>query len=248
MSKLIKGVQAPTRINPKTLIVFSLPKAGKTHAFSKLKDHLIIDCDPDKPTDYYSTNAVAVNNINDFTDLLRELKEENAHFTYIVVDTITSMMDSVIRALAVRKYNKEEEETQPLTWDISGLQYGKGWGYIREAAKTVVTVLKPYCDYLILSGHVADKYITKNGNELTIKTVDLPGKLKNIMAVSVDAIGLFYRADKNKNVLSFKHDETDAEAGTRSPHLRNKDIVITELITKDDGTEELIDSWDKVYL
>ncbi|GAF83403.1 unnamed protein product, partial [marine sediment metagenome] len=45
MTKIVlpKGKSAPQRKNPKNLIVFSLPKVGKTELFAALKDSLIID-------------------------------------------------------------------------------------------------------------------------------------------------------------------------------------------------------------
>lgn len=247
MSKLIKGVQKATVVNPRVLVVYSVPKTGKTECLSQLENSLIIDFD--ESSGFYECNAVAVPDLSTYIETMKELKELKIEkggypFKFIVLDTITKAMDTVIRALAVQMYNKEEDDTKPLNWDITVLAYGKGHGYLREAAKKIIEHAKNYAEYVIVVGHVADKSVNKNGTELSIKELDIVGKLKNILAATVDGLGLMYRKEKNTNVLSFIHDEESVLGGTRSPHLNGKEIVISE---KDDSGV-LTTHWDKIYI
>ena len=58
------------------------------------------------------------------------------------------------------------------------------------------------------------------------ESLDLTGKLKNMLMADCDAIGYVYRDDeKGKLMISFKANEA-LEAGSRSPHLRGKDIEL----------------------
>lgn len=246
---LIKGFTKASKLNPKTMLIFSLPKAGKTHAFSKLEDHLILDFDPNSPTGYYDCNSVAVADLKTFVSLIKELKEDNLKFKYGIIDTITSAFDTVIRSLAINAYNKDESDNKPFSWDITVLAYGKGYTYLKKGMKIMIDMLQPFFEYLIISGHVADKHITKDNEDILIKTIDLPGKLKNIMAVSVDAIGMFYRGKDNVCYLSFEHNEDETEGGTRSKHLSNKVFKISEMTYDDNGDRQsYVTHWDKIFI
>ena len=58
------------------------------------------------------------------------------------------------------------------------------------------------------------------------ESLDLTGKLKNMLMADCDAIGYVYRDDeKAKLMVSFKANEA-LEAGSRSPHLRGKEMEL----------------------
>jgi hypothetical protein len=100
-----------------------------------------------------------------------------------------------------------------------------------------------FCKTLIIVGHVADKSVSSTGQ--TIKELNLDGKLKDLLALRVDAIGYMYRSpeEKNVNMLSFAHTD-DVIGGSRSKHLRNKEFKISELNEQD----ELVTYWDKIFI
>lgn len=245
---LIKGIQAPKAVNPRTLVIFSLPKSGKTEALAQLDNHIILDFDGS--SEFYKCNAVVIDSFEVYVEFMKELKAAydannfKPPFKYGIIDTITEASDAVIRALAVRAYNKDEADDKPLTWDITSLGYGKGHAYISKATKKLIDQVSRYVEYTIVVGHSADKAVMKDGKDLTIKELDLPGKLKNALAAKVDGLALLYRKEKNINVLSFLHDEESVLGGTRSPHLSGREIVISE--KNEDGT--LSTFWDKIYI
>jgi hypothetical protein len=71
--------------------------------------------------------------------------------------------------------------------------------------------------------------------------IDLTGKIKSLICANADAIGYMYRKE-NKTILSFKTNE-EVTCGARPEHLRNQEIVISEMI---EGT--LITDWSKVFI
>jgi len=228
--------------NPGTLVIFSYPKVGKTEAYTQLPEpYMIVDFD--ESSEFYSGNFYDVKTLDDLNKLIKILKEENIHFKVIVLDTITSMYDKIVNELAVILYNKDKGYDKPLNWDITTLEYGLGYTYKRNAFKKIIEMFKEFADTVILSGHVADKSLTNATGQADIKEIDIEGKLKNILALKVDAIGLLYRADENTNILSFKNGG-GIIAGSRAKHLRGKEIVLSEL--DEDGN--LKTYWDKIFI
>ena len=103
-------------------------------------------------------------------------------------------------------------------------------------------MFKPYCDTLILVGHVKDKQIKKNGTELNEMSVDLAGKLGDIICGEADAIGFIYREGKN-TIISFEGgDDTIKEA--RPLHLRGKKFIVA---TSDENNNVSVDM-SKIFI
>ena len=65
--------------------------------------------------------------------------------------------------------------------------------------------------------------------------------MKRIITSQSDAIGYLYRKG-NQNILSFATNDSIV-CGARPDHLRNKEVIISEMT--DNG---LVTSWDKVYI
>ena len=58
------------------------------------------------------------------------------------------------------------------------------------------------------------------------ESLDLTGKLKNMLMADCDAIGYVYRAEETEKLMvSFKSNDA-LEAGSRSPHLRGKEMEL----------------------
>ncbi len=87
-------------------------------------------------------------------------------------------------------------------------------------------MFKPLCETLILVTHVKDKAIRKDGEEVSEMSIDLAGKLSDIVCGEADAVGMIYR-EGNKTYLTFEGGEgTIREA--RPLHLRGKKFLIAE--------------------
>ena len=97
-------------------------------------------------------------------------------------------------------------------------------------------------DYSILIGHTKDKLISKNGEDITEMSLDLVGKLGDIICGEADAVGFMYRKG-NQTIINFNSGD-DTTKGARAPHLREQKIVLAE----SDENNNLTFHWDKIYL
>lgn len=228
--------------NARDMIIFAYPKVGKTSLMASLPGNYLV-LDFENGTDYYDMNAISVPDLNTFNTISQEFVETKKHFDFIVLDTITSMYSNIVNQIAVSQYNRDEKKNKPLDWDITMLQYGLGYTYKRNALQSIITFFKQFCNCLISLGHVADKSLTGNNETVSIKDLDVEGKLKNILALKTDAMGLLYRSAKNENSISF-NPSVGMIGGTRIPHLSNQTFVISKL--KEDGTLETY--WDKIFI
>ena len=121
------------------------------------------------------------------------------------------------------------------------LPNGAGYVYLRQAITKMTEYLKSLAPRIILVGHVKDVMLEKAGAEFTSADLDLTGKIKRIMSSQSDAIGYLFRKG-NKNILSFKTND-GVSCGARPDHLKNKEIVVSEMTDKG-----LVTNWDEIYI
>lgn len=230
-------------VNPRTMVIFSQPKVGKTELLSSLEDNLIIDFEGG--TDFYESLSVKVETLSELRELWDALSESEKRYKYITFDTFTSMYEKVVNEYGVILHNKDPRAETKLeaNYDLDKLAYGKGHFYKREAVQAIIAMFAGLAgECLILSGHLADKSSNKTTSGLSVKDLDIEGKLKNIISAKVDALGLLYRKEKNKNYLSFITSE-DVVAGSRSPHLKGKEILISEMVDN-----KIVTHWDQIFV
>lgn len=112
--------------------------------------------------------------------------------------------------------------------------------YIRQAFEILFTEIGKLAPNIIYLGHVKEVYAEKSGTEVNSLEIDLLGKLKRKIAQDSDAIGYMYRKG-NKNYISFKTTD-EVACGSRCEHLKNKEILISEM------TEEGLKTfWSEIY-
>ena len=126
--------------------------------------------------------------------------------------------------------------------DVRLLPQGAGYTYLRKAVREMIDMFKPFCETLILVAHVKDKQIRKDGQEMSEMSVDLAGKLGDIICGEADAIGYIYREGRN-TIVSFEGgDSTIKEA--RPLHLRGKKLVVA---TSDENNNVTVDM-SKIFI
>ena len=111
-------------------------------------------------------------------------------------------------------------ETKNPGMSILSLPNGGGYLYLRLAYKKWIDRLNLLADHIILVAHLKDKMLEKKGKEVSVKDLDLTGKIKQITCANSDAVGYIYR-EENKTMISFDSLEEIA-AGTRCEHLKGK--------------------------
>jgi hypothetical protein len=243
----MKKVSA-SRVNPRKLIIFSKPKVGKTSAIAELENTLILDFE--QGSDYVDAVKVNIDSLATLREIGTEILKQNKPYKRIAVDTVTRLEDMCI-GLAEKLYKqtpigknfgKFPNGQEDPNAHILHLPNGAGYQYLRQAVESVYKYIETLADEIIYIGHIKTRFLEKNGKEVAAAELDLTGKIKSMLSADADAIGLLYR-EGNKCILSFKTTD-DVICGARPEHLKNKEIVLSEVT--EDG--KFIVNWDKIYL
>lgn len=236
--------------NPRLLVLFGKPKSGKSTLMASLEDNLIIDLeDGYRALPVMSVLALNAHALFDIKQALQEkaMKENKFPYRFITIDNATRLEEMAL-PYAAHLYrtttpmgaswgmlkdpnnplaNLKDKNGKPIPdpkADVRLLPNGAGYLYLRKAVRELIDLFKPYCETLILVAHVKDKQIQKNGEEMSEMSVDLAGKLGDIVCGEADAIGYIYRSGKD-TIISFEGgDNTIREA--RPLHLRGKKFVV----------------------
>lgn len=233
-----------TSYNPSLIVLYGVPKCGKSTLMAHLDDNLILDFE-----DGYralSVMKVQVRSAQDLFQVKKLLAAKAAEkggipYKFITMDNATRLEEACL-PYAAHLYRqtpmgmnwKMIEKTNPKTGeiirkpdpnaDVRQLPNGAGWGYMRDAIQELVNMFKPYCETLILVGHVKDKQIKKEGEEISEMQLDLAGKSATIICGEADAIGLIYRKG-NSTFMSFENSGV-ATNEARPLHLRGKKFEV----------------------
>lgn len=263
--KLPKKKTEVKNFNPKLMVLFGKPKSGKSTLMAALENNLILDLE-----DGYRALSVMKVDITNYTDmracavaLKNEIKELGKFpYDFVTIDN-ASRLEEMALPLAAKLYRetsmgqswgmkkdakgmivRDPQTGKPMPdpkADVRLLPNGAGYLYIRNAVKSLLDLFKPLAPHIILVAHVKDKQINVNGEEMSEMTVDLAGKLGDIICGEADAIGYVFREGK-KTFISFEGgDKTIREA--RPQHLRGKKICVAEA-----SGDELKVDMSQIYL
>ena len=230
--------------NPRFLIIFGKPKAGKTTLASKLDNNLIVDLEGG--SEFLEELAVQARSVKDLGDIANAIREEikstgKKPYKYITLDN-ASRLEEICLSYAATLYRQTPMGKNYSGNDVRTLPNGSGYMYLQQAVRKVIDMFRDLCDNFILIGHLKDKMINKEGEELSEMSLDLVGKLANIICGEADAVGYVYRK-KNETHISFEGGDNSVREA-RAPHLRGKNIVIAE----SDENNNIKVYWDKIYL
>lgn len=236
--------------NPKLLVIGGKPKSGKSSFIASIDDNLIIDLeDGYRSLSVMKVQARNVGHLEEIKDAIiakgRELKK--APYRFITIDNATRLEEMSIK-LANELYRQtpmggqwgllKDAKGMPMKdpktgnsmldpkADVRLLPNGSGYLYTRKAMRKLIDMFKPLCETLILVTHVKDKTIKSNGEEVSEMSIDLAGKLGDIVCGEADAVGMIYRKG-NKTYLTFEGGE-DTIREARPLHLRGRKFLIAE--------------------
>ena len=230
--------------DPRYLILYGLPKSGKTSCLAKLGNNLIIDLEGG--TNFIDALAIQARTINDLGEIASAIRAKNAEvghnfYKRITIDNATRLED-ICMSYACTLYRKTELGKNWKGDDVTTLARGAGYKYLRDAVKKVIDMFKDLCDEFILVGHVKDSITDKDGEEVNAKEIDLVGKLGKIVCGMADAVGYVYRKD-NETHISFKSGGDGTIMEARARHIAGRDIVIAT--GNEDGS--ITTYWDRIY-
>lgn len=233
-----------TSENPKYLILYGLPKAGKTSCLAQLDNNLIIDLEGGSTfVDALAIQCRTIQDLGEAAQAIRAKNTEVGHNFYrrITIDNATRLED-ICLGFAATLYRKTELGKNWKGDDVTTLPRGAGYKYLRDAVKKVINMFKELCDEFILVGHVKDSITEKDGGEVSAREIDLVGKLGKIVCGMADAVGYVYRKG-NETHISFKGGMNDTIMEARAKHIAGKDIVIAT--GNEDG--DITTYWNKIY-
>lgn len=197
---------------------------------------------------YVSGYTVKATTYMDLYKIAKALKEEEHDFKFVVLDTVTALEDIALE-LAAKRY---QEAPVGKNWegtgkDILKLPNGSGYYWSRLAMQEIIGWFEKVTENLILVGHVKDKMVSEGGTELSLKALDLQGKVSNILSAKSDAICYLYRDTENGNLMANFGDMNAVLTGARMPHLAGKTILLAERAQDDNGDWKIKTYWENIY-
>lgn len=232
--------------NPQFLVLIGREKVGKTSALAQLDNNLIIDLEGGSTfVDAMAIQCRTISDLGEAASAIRAKNKEVGHnfYKHITIDNATSL-EEICLGYAATLYRQQPIGKNWTGTDVRTLPQGSGYYYLRTAVLKVIDMFKELCDEFILVGHIKDTIVDDpaTGEELTERSLDLVGKLAGMVCRRCDGVGYMYRYG-NEVHIKFKADKNIA-MGCRSEHLKNKDIVISEM---NDETGVLTTHWDRIY-
>lgn len=227
-----------TRSSPKWLILYSLPKVGKTDQLTQLPGCLIGDAEGG--AEGYDCLRVAITCSADIDDLVAAITAEGKKryaeglrgddlfpYRFIALDTIDEIEEMAVKS-ATTKYKKGRLNTKGKFEEagytsVNELPDGHGYQYSRAELLEKIEAVSAVCPHLILIVHVKDKYLAdKDGTSVATKDLSLTGKMASILPSRADAIGYMYRSSAKENrgqlMISFETFESSV-MGARQKYL-----------------------------
>lgn len=226
--------------DPKYLILFGLPKVGKTTILSTLDNNLILDFEDG--TTYVDALKYRITSLKDLKEVVKAIKDAGKPYQYITIDTITAV-EEMAKPFAIQLYQASPMYSSKYAdvKDVTQLPNGSGWAFLRQAVEKIIDLVASATENIIICGHVKDSALSESADG-SVKDLDLGGKLKRILSARSDAIGFVHR-DENSNLCINFGQNGEVLTGARPAHLANKDIVVAE--RNEDGT--FTSYWERIY-
>jgi len=268
MDKLPEEITKAQGINPRDLILLSIPKMGKGTIlgdFTTKENAIVLDLEKGgyefiparKLSTYEGQETTLWESFQNYIKYRNLLLENKGKYKYLIVDGLSDLdllseiggtlayMDSV----QGKKFNREGGQSigrkimpdEPEFKLVSDIPEGYGYKHTRKWFMDQIDIFKQISPYRIYAAHVVDKYIKDKGKEEVVGSeISLTGKLKVILASKVTALCKMV-ADDGKRLLNFDVLNDSIVAGSRLPRLKGK-ILISEM---EDG--KLTTYWENIY-
>ena len=226
--------------DPKYLILFGLPKVGKTTTLATLDNNLILDFE--NGSSYIDALKIKINSLKELNEVCKAIKEAGKPYKFITIDTITAV-EEMAKPMAIKLYQSSPmfSERYSNVTNPAELPNGSGYVFWRSAIEKIIELIASCAPNLIICGHVKDSAVSENAQN-SIKTLDLTGKVSRILSAKSDAIGWVHRDDNSNLCIQFGADG-EVLTGARPTHLANKDIVVAE--RNEDGT--FTSHWERIF-
>lgn len=205
--------------NPRTFVMYSQPKMGKTTLISELDECLLIDLE--NGSEFVDAVKYKVNTIKELYALGEKIKEKRKPYKYIAIDTI-SQLEHWAESAATAKYKSSNMGKNFAGKSVLELPNGAGYLHLRLAFQAMLEYTKTLAEHVIFVAHLKDKMINKGGKEVSAKDLALTGQIRNMVSANADAIGYLYR-EEEKLMINFQAKE-ELICGSRCEHLKGQNF------------------------
>lgn len=256
-----KTPRDPISVNPRVLLIYSLPKIGKSTIMAGLTTEFapgksVIISNERGGYDWLKATVEECYNPFSFNKLIKEAAEDE-ELEYIVVDTITTLDEwsevvgtyDYMRKPQGKRFNLNTstgtyyKKDDPEFDTVYSIPEGYGYRYSRNVMVNWLETLRATGKKIILVAHVKDKYIaTLSDNVVSSVEINLTGKLKEIYCTKSDAVAMLV-PEGNKRYLNFQSKDESKYMGSRPKHLKGK-ILISE--SYDDLSVKTF--WENIFL
>lgn len=242
---------------PSKMLIFALPKVGKTTITAQLPNSLLIDLENGsefvkgvKQNVKKKAAEKGVHQIKYLTELANAIRAKNAElgraaYDFIIIDPLTTL-ENLAMELAAMEYRKSIiGQNWTGTNIIKDVQKGAGYEWLRDSFEKLYKMFDGLAGKaLILLGHVKLTSIAKKGEDISAKDINLVGKGKILVTSDMDCTGYMYRdVETGNNILSFKTEEQDLATGSRIKRLSGKEIVISSV----DENGDVVTHWEEIF-
>jgi hypothetical protein len=231
-----------TRKSPRILVLYGMPKVGKTKSLAELKDCLIIDAEGG--SEMHDSMRLSANSTKDIYDIRNAIIEEGKAraakgmtesdrfpYKYIALDTLDKI-EEFAEVSATTKYKASVLGKKFEGRSVLELPNGSGYYYLRNELNDIVNDIAKVCPRLILITHIKEKLLNKGGEDVKVNDISLTGKMGSIICAKADAIGYMYHPQGKDLMVSFETQESTV-MGARVPHLAGQKFVF---------------DWNKIYV
>lgn len=257
---LLKKQEASKFTVPNRLTVYSHAGMGKTKIMEGLKNAVLFDFEDRSQHiagNVYNIKELAVSNgwteVQAFGAAVADLKkmvQEGKKPDFVILDTFSSLEKNIIMPYATMKFNGTligkgmAAKGERVTDVVTELAKGGGYQHLFKAYEEVMGMFGgTYNICLIVNCHIKQGSKLKGVEELTADDIYATGKLGADLVQTSQAVAQLYKTDDNKVYLSFKHNERRLVTKASSPHLFDKDILISEM--NPDGSFTF--HWDSIF-
>lgn len=235
---------APTRVDPRIALFYSIPKTGKTTEMAKLEGNLILDTE--FGTELVSALKIPITSISGDTtydgavltgtsidavydQIVKDAiawsnanggKKPKPPYKFITIDTIDKL-EEMCEVTATVKYKQSVIGKSFTGNSVIELPNGAGYYHLRNEVLLYIDRIASICEHLILISHIREKNINKGGIDVAVADISLTGRLGAMVAAKCDVIGYMYREPKKPLMISFESQDNSV-MGARVPRLAGK--------------------------
>jgi len=259
---LQKTPREPVSVNPQVLLIYAIPKLGKSTILAGLTTEFapgksIIISNEKGGYSFLKAAVEECYNPYKLDELIDEIAADD-DIRYVGIDTITTMDDwseyvgtfNYMNKPQGMKFNTDPTTGQRYKKDdpkfdtVHSIGQGFGYRYSRDVMVDWFEKLRATGKTIILVAHVKDKFITsKTGEAVQAIDINLTGKVKDIYCARADAIGMLV-AEEDKRYLSFQSKDDSKYMGSRAPHLSGR-ILISD---KDNTSGNIKTFWNNIFI